>query len=182
MHRRAQLDDAGRIAEIHVFGWRCAYRGIVTDDVLFGKMRVAASAERWRKSLTAEAETAAGAGETWVVETDGIIRAFMTMGDTRDPDRDGTSFELWGIYVDPAFLRSGFGGGLIELCEDEARRRGRKEVLVWVFERNPGARAFYEKHGFRAEGKTQVIENLGAVEMRYVKPLGKAMGGQENVR
>jgi len=40
MIRRAKVDDANRIAEIHVFGWRCAYRGIVSDEYLFGKASV----------------------------------------------------------------------------------------------------------------------------------------------
>jgi GNAT superfamily N-acetyltransferase len=129
-------------------------------------MRVATAIERWKQSLES------GGEETWVVEAEGIVQGFMTMGDSRDPDKDASSFELWGIYVDPGFLRRGRGAELVAHCLAEAERRGKKEVLLWVFEKNPIGRSFYEKQGFRPEGLSQVIEKFGAVELRYVKTLG----------
>lgn len=165
MIRRAVAKDAGRLAEIHVFGWRMAYRGIVSDEVLFRKMLVESSTARWLKTLAPEGE------ETYIEEENGVIRGFMTIGDCRDPDKGKDGFELWGIYVDPAFWRGGAGGRLVDFCESEALGRGRREVVLWVFEDNRLARAFYEKHGFSPDGKSQVIEGLGAVEMRYAKDL-----------
>ena len=47
--RRAVYSDAPRLAEIHIMGWRNAYRGIVKDDYLFGRLRV-------EKSITSFAQ------------------------------------------------------------------------------------------------------------------------------
>ena len=163
--RRAVYEDAPRLSEIHIFGWRNAYRGIVSDDYLFGKLRVEKRTERFRATL------AEGTEESYVAEADGLVYGFMTIGDCRDADRGRDSFELWGIYVDPCLMRSGAGSALIASCEAEASRREKREVLIWVFEGNPVGRAFYEKHGYVPEGKSQVIEFFNAVEMRYVKTL-----------
>lgn len=163
--RRAVYADAPRLAEIHIMGWRNAYRGIVKDDYLFGRMRVEKGIARFRTML------AEGTEETYVAEAEGIAYAFMTIGDSRDADRGRDSFELWGIYADPFLMRAGAGSALLAFCESEAEKRERREILIWCFEKNPIGRAFYEKHGYVPEGKSQVIEFFGEAEMRYVKAL-----------
>jgi len=168
--RRAVYADAPRLAEIHIMGWRNAYRGIVKDDYLFGRLRVEKSIARFRATL------AEGSEETWVAEADGIAYAFMTIGDSRDADRGRDSFELWGIYADPFLMRSGAGSALLGFCEAEAAKREKREVLIWCFEKNPIGRAFYEKHGYVPEGKSQVIEFFGEAEMRYAKALRSDSG------
>jgi ribosomal protein S18 acetylase RimI-like enzyme len=170
--RRATPEDAARLGEIHVFGWRMAYRGLVSDEILFGKLRVVKRAEAFRKVLEE------GSEETYVAESEGILRGFMTIGDCRDPDKGPDAFELWGIYVDPCFLRGGYGSRLLQFCEAEARSRGRSELLLWVFEENPRARAFYEKQGLCPDGKRQLIEGLGAYEVRYAKHLVGTIAGE----
>jgi len=40
MIRKATVEDANRLAEIHVFGWRFAYRNLISDELLFKKMNV----------------------------------------------------------------------------------------------------------------------------------------------
>lgn len=168
MVRKATVDDAERLGEIHVAGWRNAYRGIVSEDILFRRMKVSKSTARFRAALEA------GTEETWVEEEQGILRGFMTIGDCRDGDRGPAAFELWGIYVDPAFIGAGIGSRMVALCETEARSRGREEITLWVFERNSRARSFYGRLGFLPEGRSQPLEGLDAVEMRYVKTLGPA--------
>lgn len=163
--RRAVYADAPRLAEIHIMGWRNAYRGIVKDDYLFGRMRVEKGITRFRTTL------AEGTEEIYVADSGGMIYAFMTIGDSRDADRGRDSFELWGIYADPFLMRSGAGSALLDFCEAEAAKREKREVLIWCFEKNPVGRAFYEKHGYLPEGKSQVIEFFGEAELRYMKAL-----------
>ena len=174
MIRKAVEEDAERLAEIHISGWRHAYRGILSDDFLFGKLNVCRRAGNIRKEL------AEGGGEHYVVAAGSGVAAFMVVGPSRDEDkRDGGRFELWAIYVEPAMKRSGLGGELLAFCEQEAARRGMREVSLWVLERNLAGRAFYEKHGYRPDGAAKTLERLPSadgvpvVEIRYVKAIGK---------
>lgn len=163
MVRSATIPDAGRLAEIHVFGWRNAYRGIVSEDILFRRFSVEKRTNTFRQALEEQSE------ETYVFEEDGIIKGFMTIGDSRDQDRSDETFELWGIYVDPLMLRNGIGGELLRYCETEAWKRAKKEVTLWVLAQNTIGRNFYEKHGYQPDGTQKLIEHYQLEEIRYRK-------------
>lgn len=172
MVRKAVAEDAQRIAEIHIFGWRAAYRGIIRDEFLFGSLRVGSRAANVAKEL------AAGPGEYYVSERDGFAAAFMVIGLSRDEDKkEAGNFELWAIYTEPELRRCGLGRELLAFCEDEAARRGMREVSLWVLEGNASGRAFYEKHGYRADGARKNLERLRSAagdpvaEIRMVKRL-----------
>ena len=162
MIRRAQIEDANRLAEIHIFGWRAAYREIVSDQYLFSKLSVIKRAESFRKVIEENSE------ETFVCDEDGIIKAFMTIGKCRNSDKPN-SFELWGLYVDPCFKRNGIGKKMLSFCETEAKERGFLENCLWVFNSNKNSIVFYEKMGYSPDGKKEIIEYFKAIEMRYVK-------------
>jgi len=161
MIRTFKLSDAPRVAEIHVFGWRCAYRGIVSDEILFNDMLVSARIPRFENF-------ASNSGAKSYVYDDGIIKAFMTIGACRDKDKPN-SFELWGIYVEPLMKRQGIGTRLIKFCEKKAVDLRYNEICLWVLEKNVDSRCFYEKHGFVADGTSKYLENIKATEVRYVK-------------
>ncbi len=163
MIREMELADVPRVAEIHVFGWRNAYKGIVSDDHLFNKMLVTNRMEYFmdtvRNNLT----------ESYVYD-DGIIKAILTIGSCRDEDKKN-SFELWGIYVESFMQKQGIGSKMTMFCEEKAAERGFKEICLWVLEQNENARAFYEKQGYLPEGTSKFIDYLGVTEMRYHKYL-----------
>ena len=163
MIRAIQISDVPRAAEIHVFGWRSAYRGIVSDKFLFTKMIVAERLGVFENAVLNHTE------ETYVFD-DGIIKAILTIGICRDTDKTG-SFELWGIYVEPFMKRQGIGAILVDYCENVAVKRGFDEVCLWVFEGNAIARAFYEKLGYKPDGSKKFIDFLAATEIRYSKKL-----------
>lgn len=172
MVRKATSEDAERLAEIHIAGWRAAYRGIVADEFLFGKLNVCRRAGNLRKEL------AEGPAEHYVAERAGTAAAFMAIGGPRDADKaEADCLELWAIYVEPALKRSGLGGELAAFFEAEAARRGKKEAYLWVLEDNAAGRAFYEKLGYRPDGARKVLDRLPpaagkpVAEVRYVKRL-----------
>jgi len=73
--------------------------------------------------------------EVWVVEEDGRVVAFAGLGDEL----------LRHLWVHPEAQNRGIGAALLALVK--ARRpRG---IRLWVFQRNVGARRFYERHGFK---------------------------------
>jgi len=164
MIRKALPDDASRIADIQIFGWRNAYRGIVSDKILFSKLNIEKKSQSIRKGLQD------GIEEWYVFEEESIIKGIMSIGKSRDDDKP-QSFELWAIYVDPLMMRNGIGSQMLEYCETEAREEDYVENSLWCLENNSIGIGFYEKHGYGRDGKRQNIEKINAEEIRFIKKL-----------
>jgi putative acetyltransferase len=80
-----------------------------------------------------------GAPNLWAWDQDGRLVAFLGLsGD-----------ELAALFVDPRLHRSGVGRRLVDHALSLGARR------LSVNEDNPGARAFYERQGFRAVGRAE---------------------------
>ena len=77
--------------------------------------------------------------EVWVAETDDVVAGFTALG-----TREGVEF-MEHLYVAPEHQRRGIGTTLLE----KAKARRPVGFRLWVFQRNAGARDFYERHGFR---------------------------------
>lgn len=58
------------------------------------------------------------------------------------------------LYVLPDFQGMGIGSLLLDSAKEEM-----DEIRLWTFQRNIGARAFYERHGFTAEEETDGLDN-----------------------
>ena len=58
------------------------------------------------------------------------------------------------FYVLPDFQAMGIGSLLLGCAREEMN-----EIRLWTFQRNTGARAFYERHGFTAEEETDGADN-----------------------
>lgn len=84
---------------------------------------------------------------------------------------------LYSIAVEPRFRSIGVGDRLLESAEAAARTRGCVEVRLELRRDNPGARAFYERHGYREfEIQPDYYEDhMDAVRMK--KPLTAAPAG-----
>ena len=68
------------------------------------------------------------------------------------------------LYVDPAHQRRGIGSLLL----DQAIKSVPGRITLDVFEKNLGARAFYEKHGFSERDRWMNTEE-GAIDLLYVR-------------
>jgi L-amino acid N-acyltransferase YncA len=109
----------------------------------------------------------------FVLEDEGIVLGWVSIGPVRDPDLNQDFGELYGIYVAPTQLRRSLGWQLYSRAEQELSNAGKSNVSLWVLERNANARRFYEKMGFNSDGATKMI-TLGGVdlpEIRYVKKI-----------
>jgi GNAT superfamily N-acetyltransferase len=73
--------------------------------------------------------------EVWLAEDDGRALGFAALGQDL----------LEHLYVHPQAESRGIGTALLALSKD--RRPG--GLRLWVFQKNRGARRFYERHGFR---------------------------------
>lgn len=74
-----------------------------------------------------------GEREVWVAENDAGVVGFAILG----------SDELTQMHVAPGEQNAGIGSALLA----RAKERRPKGFLLWTFQRNEGARRFYERHG-----------------------------------
>ncbi|MFL5830923.1 MAG: GNAT family N-acetyltransferase [Solirubrobacteraceae bacterium] len=66
--------------------------------------------------------------------------------------RAGHALELDGLFVLPEQMRHGIGGRLVQDVVERAHHDGIRRIEV---DANPGALAFYKRHGFRQTGVSQ---------------------------
>jgi ribosomal protein S18 acetylase RimI-like enzyme len=164
--RPATPDDAEALAHVHIDSWRAAYRGLVPDSVLDG-MDYNRRAKQFHDSLSSLSE------ETYVIELDGEVPGFLTVGKCRDNDlNQETTGEIWGIYIAPTVWRSGYGRFLAQQALQILQSRNYSLAVLWVLERNDQARLFYEAMGFTKDGAEKTI-TIGAPlrVIRYRRPL-----------
>lgn len=162
--RPAVSGDARRIAEIHVAGWRAAYRGQMPDAFL-ESLSVDQRAEvRLRDIETPRTP----AHRTWVAEDVERIVAFALTGPSRDEGAGADVAELFALYADPARWGTGAGRALTDHVLADLGRRRTREVMLWVLEGNARARRFYQIAGFTPDGGEKQVP-FGGVPLREVR-------------
>ena len=159
--RLATDADANAIARVQERTWQAAYRHVFPVEELDRGGFI--HPQRWRDRI---ARPPTG-WTTVVVEHDGVVRGFASVGPSRDERGTG---ELYAIYVEPEQWSTGTGRALIERAE-ELLRVSYDEATLWVLEDNPRARAFYERAGWSPDGerKSEVRWGVRAAEVRYRK-------------
>ncbi|SDH30055.1 L-amino acid N-acyltransferase YncA [Leifsonia sp. 98AMF] len=138
--RRATVDDARGIAEVHVTAWREAYAGRMPADFL-ASLDVDRRAAGWTRILER------GETDAFVAERDGTIVGWATAGRGRDDDAPRDR-ELEGIYLLASAYGSGAGQQLLDAAVGDA------PAYLWVMDGNGRAEAFYRRNGFTRDGAT----------------------------
>lgn len=93
--------------------------------------------------------------------------------DKDDGQLDGLDAERRGAFWRDLFAR-GDSPPLVAESDagiDATRTAGAREIPLWVFEGNAGARRFYARHGFVADGRVEHIAELGVAELRMRRTL-----------
>lgn len=166
--RPAQLEDARRIAEVHVASWQTAYRGILPDKML-DNLSVENREENWQTWLVQTK------GHVLVLEVDGQVEGFVMCGGTRDKDVNRQQVgEIYAIYLHPESWRRGYGRALVGAAKEVLVQDGFSELLLWVLGGNEPAKRFYERVGFKADGVTKVEfepDGTELFECRYRQPI-----------
>ncbi|MBC7274735.1 MAG: GNAT family N-acetyltransferase, partial [Streptomyces sp.] len=102
----------------------------------------------------------------------GEIVGWGCHGPYRD-DAGTPGAELYALYVAPDHYGEGIGRALLKESLRRCAAAGHERMFLWVLKGNTGARRFYERSGFRADGTEEPFEAGGVEvpEMRYVRPL-----------
>lgn len=164
--RTATRDDAPAIAGVHVRSWQVAYRGLVPDSILNG-LSVEQRRTIWHQLLANNDGIF-----TLVAECNAELVGFCSIATpSRDEDASEETCEVTAIYVAPSAWRAGIGRSLLSTALDEVRQDGWREVTLWVFAANAGARAFYDGFGFVPTGAETHHQPSGQTEIRLRAPL-----------
>lgn len=128
--RRAEPDDATAMGDIFLAAFRATYDFPLahTDEQVRAWVRdeLLATRETWLAVAPDGDDEGSG----------GIVVGLMSLSDD----------ELDQLYLRPGWWRRGIGSRLVALAK-ERRPRG---LALHTFQVNGAARAFYERHGFRA--------------------------------
>ncbi|AUS98388.1 GNAT family N-acetyltransferase [Clostridium thermosuccinogenes] len=160
--RRADVNDAKALGEIHASSWKIAYKGIVPDSILD-------NISAYKRQKYFEKALSEGWEEDFLIFADDKAVGLMCIGRCRDEDKDDTYGEIWGLYLLPEYWNKGIGSYFINWGLNELKNRGYKKVTLWVLEENLNARKFYEKMGFKHDGTVKEL-TLGKklTEFRYL--------------
>lgn len=90
--------------------------------------------------------------EVWVAERDGHAVGFLAVEHSTNLGAD----VLERLYVEPSEQGRGVGTALL----DKAKGLRPGGLHLWVFQKNDGARRFYERHGFRLVKLTDGAANM----------------------
>ncbi len=125
----AQRQDAAAIAAIHLIARRQAMpylRLAHTDDE---------TRDYFARAVASRSQA------WWLVRHQGQVVAYMLIDDEN----------LDHLYVAPGWQGLGFGSALVA----KAKILSPKRLVLWTFQRNRRARAFYEAHGFHSIAQTE---------------------------
>ena len=170
--RAAKAEDSQAIADIHVSGWKAAYRGVVPDQHLRSL-----SVEKRRAYWLSAIEK----GEPLVRVAAGTsgVTGWVAFGPSRDGDAQPHTGEIWAIYVSPLMWAQGIGRHLMTGALGEMRSMGFETATLWVLAKNERACLFYAHAGFvpeEASMKTVSIGGAALQEVRYWKELARYQG------
>ena len=154
--RPARVDDVAQMARVNVRCWQETYRGLMPDAVLDDPGFLAARRQFWTAALIDERYRE---NRVAVAERDGQLIGIAMSGPPLDAAA-AWARQLYVLYVHAADHGTGAGPALLNAVIDPE-----ESAALWVADPNPRAHAFYRRHGFVADGTTQVEDGVREVRM-----------------
>jgi ribosomal protein S18 acetylase RimI-like enzyme len=146
--------------------WDRSARAAFTELLPPGHEFPPTDSERVRERLTDPALS------MFVADDDGELAGFSVCGYSRDPDPEPGVGEIQSFFVDVARWRRGVGRELMAASLDDMRERGYERAMLWSFDANERANAFYETQGFSRDGAKRTEAVWAHIpEVRYRRPL-----------
>jgi GNAT superfamily N-acetyltransferase len=186
--RLATIDDAERIAEVHVRSWQSAYPGLMPQPYLDAQ-DVTQRATQWQRWLLeppprlhvfvadhADDGPAGGARPKGIVGFAVVSPYRVEDGEAHPGEHVG---ELGAIYALADHWGTGVGRGLMDAAVAALADEGYTEAVLWVIEGNARARRFYEAAGWEPDGATKLDQRGGwdIPEVRYRRALADSGHG-----
>ena len=153
-----KIGDEEVLAYIQTESWKAAFWDILSSDVLERCTNMDKAIEMYKGLLEQKA------GNGYLLSVEGKPHAIAWWSASREADMPGYA-ELICIHSLQDKWRKGFGSKLMDRVLEDILKAGYDKVMLWVFEENLRARAFYEKYGFVLNGKE--TKSSGATEVCY---------------
>ena len=162
--RLATPADSLDMAKILMRSWEVAYENILPTNYI--REKNATRIEQYKRVITTENTN------SYVIQKDDKNVGIMKIAEPVDDDLDESHYELHYIYLHPDYFRQGIGALAMDYAFDKVRELGKQFVCLWVFTENENSIKFYEKCGFKTDGKTKIQERGKAMEIiRMIKDL-----------
>lgn len=129
--RKASVEDARAIAEVHVHSWKATYEDLINEQDL-SNTTVEYRQILWETIL----KLPKNQQPVFVIEEKGKIVGFISGGKERT-NRFGFDGEIFAIYLLPTHQRRGLGTRLLKAFAYEMKKLGYKSLLIWVLTKNP---------------------------------------------
>ena len=144
--RRAQLDDARRIAETQISSWLVT-PGVPANDPLVPDLEEAT--RLWERSIFLPPSDR---HEVWVATSEDEVVGVGAITPATDPDlTDRSACELLLFTIDPKHRRQGHGSRLLSAVV-HAMAATAAEAVFWLNSQDDQTRSFLEKAGWATDG------------------------------
>ncbi len=149
MIRPARRTDIPALGRVYAESWKCAYRGMLPDFFL----------DILTSETCAPKPDHIAPDRRLVAEQQGEVVGTVTFA----------RGELQSLYVLPEHWGRGVGHALFQAAVKELEQQGFAGVTLWVQRYNARARAFLERQGMAATGKSRETETAGTylTEIQY---------------
>lgn len=143
--RPAEPRDAAAIAAVKRESWRAAYPGVV-GPALLDHLDIAPPISQWAHAIRWPVSRR---HRTLVAGEPGQVLGVAVTRPSADDDGVG---QVDLVYLHPAAWGLGLGRALFAGANDELRRAGFRQAILWVIDGNERAMRFYERAGWRDDG------------------------------
>lgn len=170
--RRATVEDAEALANVHEATWRETYVGLLSEQML-DALTADAREAAWRRILSGETDD--HLSTVYIAERPGAVVAFSSCGPQRDPEfaRQGYAGEFTSVYVLKTDQRQGLGTALMKAMIRDLTDRKLVGFTLWMPRDNIPARSLYEQLGGKLIARREVMrgaEKLQEVAYGWPKP------------
>ena len=143
--RKVQHGDARDFAYIQTESWKAAFASILEAETLTKCTNIERVTAMYQRLLDENK------GNGYLLMVDGKPHCIAYWDAARDSEFVGKA-ELICIHSLPDNWRKGYGSQMMDRVLMDIKKSGYSEVVLWVFQDNLRARAFYETKGFVLTG------------------------------
>ncbi|MCO6184862.1 GNAT family N-acetyltransferase [Rhizobium sp. L1K21] len=156
--RRAEPNDAAKIAEVHRRSWEHTYAGLIPHKPLLRMLE--------RRGQKWWANAATGPATLLVLDVAGEIAGYATVGlnRARALPHEG---EIYELYLLPEYQGVGLGGRLFREAKGLLSSLGCEGLIAWCLEDSQQAVEF-----FRLKGGVDSVEGMEDFDDVKLKKLG----------
>lgn len=162
--RKARVEDAAEIANVHVNTWREAYQDLLPKNFLDDRPLLFKNRYQLWKRVTTDPEQV-----TFVAECseNGIV-GFIDGKKARD-DEYKDYVEVYAVYLFKKYHHQGLGFQLLKNYFDAFKARGFTKGYLWVLDGNPTIE-FYKKAGgvYKGHSKEENVADQKMTELCFI--------------